>query len=148
MTTEKTVRKFKVLPLDNAVETAKNTIKQPRAKVNIKKIETKVSKLNKKKVNSIYEIDPKFILSNNDYNSVRGFLNDCHPDLRKFIDRNEWVKIVGSAGEIAVTTRNKFRITIKSISRNIKSIVIKDNKKNIIFKGNQTAYFNKETITA
>lgn len=130
---------FNVLPLEKVIKQADDTPKRMRATHNKDKIQKRVEKLKQNRINYFegMEIDKTPQIGE----SISGFLNECHPDLRKFIDNNEWLKIVASPGRMIVETRNKFRIVIDVISRFSKSVSIKDGKGNEVFNGLQTVHF-------
>lgn len=132
MEQKKPTKIFNIISLDKVNEKAAKTAKRPKAAIKV----AKIGKLKTNKVNSP-DLYPDLSLMEYSDNSIKGFLNDCHPDVRKFIDVNEWSKITASPGKLVITTRNRFNISIESISRDIKSIVIKDHKKNVLFKDRQ-----------
>lgn len=65
-------------------------------------------------------------------NSIREFLNQTHPDVRKLIDNSKINKIVARTHEIEVTTDNKLRIIIATVSRFERRITITQ-KRRVIF---------------
>lgn len=133
------VKFFKITSLDKVTERANLTSKRDRKEYNTPRTLKKVETLKKNTINSFnYEVG---LIPQSSDNSIYGFLNACHSDLRKFIDTNEWIKINATPHELLIVTRNKFRITIGNISRLSKSIKIKDNKGKIIFDGTQTTHY-------
>jgi len=67
--------------------------------------------------------------------SIRRFIDDSHPDVRKFIFENQIYKLKAEAGILTVTTRNSFKVVIKVHSDNARHITITDPKRNVVFKG-------------
>ncbi len=134
---EKNKKKFfNILPLEGTFKRASEVAKKPKATYNKEHIDRKVAGLKTNKANSIdYSAGLQIQASEN---SIDGYLAECHPDVRKFIEANEWTKIVAAPHTLVVTLRNKFRVAIENISRYSKSINIKDNRGNVIFKGVQT----------
>ena len=135
------IKFFNILPLDKVNKKASDTPKRARQTYNKTTIEKKVSTLKSNKVNTtIYD---SVLQANDSNNTIQAFLNECHPDVRKFIEVNEWAKIVATASDLIVTTRNRFIITIGNISKYSKQINIKDNKGKLIFNGVQTVGFKQ-----
>ena len=145
---QKRIKFFNILSLDNVINKAIKTPKKPK-EIHIKsKIDLKIEKLKTNYINNIdmtikpIEKSKDLIVGQYNHNdSIAGFLQESHPDLNKFINTNEWLKIVASTNKLIVTTRNKFRITITTISQYSKSVTITDHKKNTLFKGVQTVNF-------
>jgi hypothetical protein len=139
MEQKKPTKIFNVISLVTVNEKAAKTAKRPKAAIKV----AKVGKLKTNKVNSP-DLYPDLSLLEYSPNSIRGFLGDCHPDVRKFIETNEWAKIVATPGKLTVTTRNRFTVVIESISRDVKSIVIRDHKKRVHFKDRQQMHHIKK----
>lgn len=136
-------KKFiKIVSLDDAVATAKKAVKRVTKITSKQKIEKKVSKIQHNKVNGISYNDLDYKEPNYTPNCIKEFLGSCHKDLRKFIDQNEWTKIVANSDGLRITTKNRFNISITNVSRNSKSVLIRDHKKKIIFSGLQNTYYN------
>jgi hypothetical protein len=136
-------KKFiKIVSLDDAVETAKKAVKRVTKPTSKVKLEKKVSKIQYNRVNGVSFEDLNFKEPEWTPNCIKEFLRGCHKDLNKFIDQNEWTKIIANADGLRITTKNRFNIAITNISRNTKSVLIRDHKKKVIFKGLQNTYFN------
>lgn len=143
MEEKKTTKVFVIIPLDDVNKRASETPRRTRKAFNKEAIEAKVLKLSANKLNMKYE---QFVLSKEDSvavpgHSINDFLNECHADIRKFIDTNGLHSVVARAGQLVVVTKNRFRITIDVVSRFVKDVLIKDNKGNAIYKGKQFVYF-------
>lgn len=77
--------------------------------------------------------------------SVQDFLNECHPDVKDFIDTNKPVKYTAEAGRLIVTTANKFRIEVKITGKHTRQVTIKDNRRETIYNGESIAILPKST---
>lgn len=138
------IKFYSLTPLDDVNKKASQAVKRPRQTHDKSKIEKKVNSLKLNSTNTLNYNDSDISVNYSD-NSISGFLYECHPDLRKFIDNNEWYKITSTAGKVIITTRNRFRITIDNVSRVSKSVTIKDNKHNVIFNGIQKTHYKEVT---
>lgn len=66
-------------------------------------------------------------------NSIREYLNQSHPDVKKLIEQSTIKQITAKTHEIEVVTSDKLRITIATISKNERSIKIVQKKKQIFY---------------
>lgn len=62
-------------------------------------------------------------------NSVKDYINECHDDIKTFIREQQAHSIKSMAGGLIILTRNKFRIEIKTVSINKRSVQITGPKK-------------------
>ena len=133
-------RKFSPINITLALKKAKATVKKESKK------NTKFRPTEKKSKDyfSDYAIVNEHSAIETMDGSIRKYLNECHPDINKFIEENEIKKLVAQCGCLTITTKNDFRVTIKTVSAHQKHVHIVDRKKNILFTGKIQVSFVKQ----
>lgn len=99
---------------------------------------------NKEKDYSLPTIFENTILRASD-NSIRRYLNECHPDLQKLIQKQEIDTIKPICGEITIVTKAGLRIVVTTISKSERNVKI-TYKKQILFNGKTTVVIDKEEL--
>lgn len=106
------------------------------SKEKIKKKHERVLKVKVKKSKSYKEVEAeiteKTILDANN-NSIGSYIEECHPDIRRFIGSNGIGIVTAKCGELTVITRNDLRVVIKTISASSRKVKISDKRGKILF---------------
>ncbi len=74
-------------------------------------------------------------------NSVQEFINHSHPDIRTFIAENKVSKYIAKAGELVIIFANKFRLTIKVVSKYCMQYTIIGLNKQVLLKDASACIF-------
>lgn len=130
---------FKILSMDKVLAKSKKvkpTIDSKR-KDTTKKVKYTFLEEKYKDVIPIHEFYTK-------EGSVQDFLDECHPDVRNFIETNRPSKYIAETGRLLVVTQNRFRIEIKITGKYTRQVVIKDNRRKIIYNGESVVILPKD----
>lgn len=99
-------------------------------KVKVDNTKKTVNKTVKKKEGPVIDFD-RFLSSQP--GSVQAYINECHPDVLKFIRENEPISIKGEPGKLIILTRNKFRVEITDTGIRKRRVSITDRKGEKLF---------------
>lgn len=122
----------------NLPKVKKETVKKIEVKIPIKKKPTALEK----KFEGIQTMPDNFQFGIQE-NSIKEYLVQCHPDVKKLVDENQITRIKTLTHGLEIDTTSKLRITINTISRTERSIVIYK-KRELLFKGKSTVHFVKQ----
>lgn len=139
--TKKVITKRVFKPIDITTVTKKaNTTPKKETKKN-----TKYKPSKTKDVTPIAEIltGERTIIEAQE-GSIQKYLNECHPDIRTFIESNEIKKVTAKCSNLVVVTKNNFRVDIKTISAYEKLVKITDHKGKVLFNDKTKVSFVKQ----
>lgn len=142
-TKPKTVVKriFKPIDITNAIKKAK-TVPKKEAKKG-KKYKSSFAK--EKDDYTIVSISDRQLIEAHE-SSIQKYLNECHPDIKTFIESNEIKKLTAAPGTLTVVTKNNFRVVIKTTSANEKHVKITDAKKKVLFDAKTVVNFVRQKV--
>lgn len=75
--------------------------------------------------------------------SIRRFINECHPDVQKFINKGEIKSVKAGAGEMTINTKNGMRVVISVEGARTRRIKITQGKK-VLFDNSTTVRIERE----
>lgn len=112
--------------------------KTPKVKIPVKK---KASSLDIKFAD-VKPVTENFVF-NIQENSIKEYLTQCHPDIKKLVADDNIASVKALTHGLVVTTKDKLRISIDTISRFERAISI-TRKKELLFKGISVVSFVKQ----
>ena len=134
-----TKRVFKPIDITTVTKKANATPKKETKKT------TKYKPTKTKDITPIAEVlTGERVLLETQEGSIQKFLNECHPDIKTFIEGNEIKKVTAKCGNLIVVTKNNFRVDVKIISAYQKLVKITDNKGRVLFNDKTKVNFIKQ----
>lgn len=124
----------------NLSKVKKETTVVKKAKVAIP-VKKKMSAMDKKFID-VKPVAEAFVFSIQE-NSIKEYLVQCHPDIKKLVADDNIVSVKALTHGLVVTTKDKLRICIDTVSRFERAITI-IRRKEVLFKGKSVVTFVKQ----
>lgn len=140
-TKQKEIRLFNTIDLTKAIKAAK----EAKPKESLKRVYNIHPKVSKHYREDEVTITSDTILALQP-GSVKKFIDECHPDVKKFIIENHSASIKSTIDALIIVTRNGFTVRVSTTGINTRLVVITDKKKNILFNGLTTVTIKKEKV--
>lgn len=130
MTTQNHIKKiFNIIDLTRA----NNIAKISKPKESLKEVYANKVKTSKNYIETDVTINSDTLLASQP-GSVKKFIDECHPDIKKFIMENKPASIKATIGELVVMTRNGFTIRVSTTGLNTRFVTITDRRRNLVFR--------------
>lgn len=126
---------FRIIPLTNVSNIAKKAKKTSSDKKFKVRPRDKPSALDLKFAH-IVPVAENFVFPTNE-DSIQEVLDRCHHEVKMFINNNEPNSFKASPNTLDITFKNKYRMSIQMTEKYARRIIIKDNRRKVIYDGMQ-----------
>lgn len=135
----KTIKIYSNVDLTKAINIAK------KEKPSVKALKVRTIKKSKSYKEEEITITDSSVL-NTQENSIKQYIDECHPNIRKFIDYNPFSSVKANAGQLTIVTKNKLRVVITTIGKFERHVKITDKNKNVLFNEKTSVIIKKEPV--